>query len=187
MSTMRWMRLGKRGQFIIEYAILIGIVIFALSALSVYLSRALQGQTKLINDEFSEAGETWELAYEASLGSLPSRPTVATTALVRPTLVATTAAGRGTGTAAGGAAAITPLRRPSRALCKTEQLSGKNIAPAKNPQVVNRPTEAKVAHKAKDAGAALTEGGFGEIVEEWWVYPEEEADFGYDGGGPTPE
>ena len=46
--------LGKRGQYIVEYALLIVVVAIALAATAVCLHRAVQGQTQLIDNEFSE-------------------------------------------------------------------------------------------------------------------------------------
>lgn len=52
--------MGRRGQYILEYAILIGIVVAALTAMSVYIRRSAQGGLKLIDDEYSESGENWK-------------------------------------------------------------------------------------------------------------------------------
>ena len=66
--------LGRRGQYIVEYAILIGIVAIALSGMSLYLRRAVQGATKLVDDEFSEGGESWNRAQGYALGTAARVP-----------------------------------------------------------------------------------------------------------------
>ena len=66
--------LGRRGQYIMEYAILIGIVAMALSGMSIYMRRAVQGATKLVDDEFSEAGESWNRAQGYALGTAAQTP-----------------------------------------------------------------------------------------------------------------
>lgn len=66
--------LGRRGQSIIEYTILIGIVTIALTAMTLYLRRAVQGATKLVDSEFSEAGESWERARNSALGTAAHHP-----------------------------------------------------------------------------------------------------------------
>ena len=66
--------LARRGQYMVEYAILIAIVAAALSSMTVYLRRAVQGQTKLVNDEFSESGESWERAQSYALGTAAYHP-----------------------------------------------------------------------------------------------------------------
>ena len=66
--------LSRRGQYIIEYAILIAIVAAACSGMAIYLRRAVQGQTKLVGDEFSEAGESWERAHGYAQGTVGHQP-----------------------------------------------------------------------------------------------------------------
>jgi len=61
--------LSRRGQYIIEYAILIAIVTAACSGMVIYLRRAVQGQTKLVGDELSEAGEGWNRARGYAQGT----------------------------------------------------------------------------------------------------------------------
>ena len=56
----------KRGQYIIEYAVLIAIVTALVTALLLHFRRAVQGRIKLVDDEFSEATESWENAQTYS-------------------------------------------------------------------------------------------------------------------------
>jgi len=66
--------LSRRGQYIIEYAILIAIVTAACSGMVIYLRRAVQGQTKLVGDEFNEAGESWNRAQGFVQGTTAHQP-----------------------------------------------------------------------------------------------------------------
>ena len=52
----------RRGQYILEYAILIAIVTATLATMALHFRRAVQGSIKLVDDEWSEATESWEKA-----------------------------------------------------------------------------------------------------------------------------
>ncbi len=45
--------MGKQGQSTLEYALIIGVVVAALVAMSVYVRRAIQANLKLIEDQIN--------------------------------------------------------------------------------------------------------------------------------------
>jgi len=57
---------SRRGQYVIEYAVLIAIVTAALVAMALRFRRVVQGRVKLVDDEYSEAYESWEKAQDYS-------------------------------------------------------------------------------------------------------------------------
>jgi len=66
--------LSRRGQYIVEYAIVIAIAAAACTGMVLYLRRAVQGQTKLVDDEYSESGESWIRASSYAQGTVALDP-----------------------------------------------------------------------------------------------------------------
>ncbi len=66
--------ISRRGQSIIEYAIVIAIATAACSGMAIYLRRAVQGATKLVDDEYSETGEGWSRAQGYAQGTSGYQP-----------------------------------------------------------------------------------------------------------------
>jgi Flp pilus assembly pilin Flp len=58
-SGRRWL-IGRRGSFALEYAVVIVIVAAAVTAMAVYVKRALQGKWRQVGDTFGQ-GRQYEI------------------------------------------------------------------------------------------------------------------------------
>lgn len=77
-NTILYHRNGKRSnkaQAVLEYAVLIGVVAMAMSAMALYVKRAIQANMKTIQNQVNEevtATSSSEQTYDLSQGSAPS-------------------------------------------------------------------------------------------------------------------